>query len=389
MALLSVVSSSDSFPLISDPLYSKPLISEFSIITNELEFNNLKDDWDELWLRASNAELFQTFAYCWHSWQQIAKPAKRELYCLVARQGCTLTFVWPLVRYRQFWLSILRPLGPGAAEYSHPLLASDTYATLYCSLAWQLIHNSNIDIINIPFLRGGSPLDQIIAGASPVHADYDVSAVVEWQNYKDWESYYSSLSKNYSKSHSKNWRQIHRTKAVTFEIVEDKQRFTGIIDWLLEQKRQWAAETKGHKTGKWLLSDDYRQFLLCLAIDQDAIEPLIIYVLKIDDQIAAVKLAALNGKRTDWIIAAYDRTFAKLSPGMVLSEYCMRLAFSDRLKIDFGVGKEEGKLFWSHANLCRIVTYRFANSTWGYVGLKLWRVVVWGKDLFYRLLQRK
>src|SRR5690242_20406557 len=128
--------------------------TEIEIITSEGDFGDLCIEWDDLWRRSPGAGVFQTFSCCFYTWKYIAKPAKRKLFCIVARENGAAVFIWPLVKYRKAFWSIIRPLGPSAVEYTRPLVEESDKADYYASIAWQLLRTTcRADIINLPFTK--------------------------------------------------------------------------------------------------------------------------------------------------------------------------------------------------------------------------------------------
>jgi CelD/BcsL family acetyltransferase involved in cellulose biosynthesis len=91
--------------------------TEIEVITSEGDFRDLCTEWDDLWRRSPGASAVQTFSCCFYTWKYIAKPAKRKLFCIVARENGAAVFIWPLVKYRKAFWSIIRPLGPSAYEF--------------------------------------------------------------------------------------------------------------------------------------------------------------------------------------------------------------------------------------------------------------------------------
>jgi CelD/BcsL family acetyltransferase involved in cellulose biosynthesis len=76
------------------------------------------------------------------------------------------------------------------------------------------------------------------------------------------------------------------------------------------------------------------------------------------------------------IIAGFhsDPQFAKYSPGIVLDEFWMKIAFERRQDVDFGVGSERYKLFWSRNNKVDVASYHIPQTLVGNITTQLWHL---------------
>jgi CelD/BcsL family acetyltransferase involved in cellulose biosynthesis len=232
--------------------------TEIEIITSERDFGDLCTEWDDLWRRSPGASVFQTFSCCFYTWQYIAKPAKRKLFCIVARENGAAVFIWPLVKHRKAFWSVIRPLGPSAVEYTQPLAEGSDKANCYASIAWPLLRTTcEADIINLPFTKVDSHLYRITARHSACNVETDFAPYIKWQGDETWEDYYNSLSKGYRRVQNKKRRQLSEMGEVCFEILNDKSQFECVVLWIVEQKRKWGARVN---KGNW--SNNYRKYLV-------------------------------------------------------------------------------------------------------------------------------
>src|SRR5471032_601223 len=84
---------------------------QLKVITSPTEFFALQGEWDDLWSRA-NGRHHQAFTVCWLSWLRVSEPRGRKLRIILLRENGRLVAVWPLVSYRKFFWTVLRPLSP-------------------------------------------------------------------------------------------------------------------------------------------------------------------------------------------------------------------------------------------------------------------------------------
>lgn len=344
----------------------------FSLVTKEQEFLLLEDQWNNLWANNKNSSVFQSFNYCYHAWKSILKPLRRKLYCVIKRQNDQIVLIWPLIKYRKLLCSIVRPLGPVAAEYTDPLIDDSINSQQIVHQMWEFLRKSlRSDIINLPFVKCDSLLYQELLTLKTSDVDSDIAPYVSWIPQQTWDEYYKSLSSSYRKVQNKKKRQLMATGTVSFEVIEDKAQYNTLISWLLTEKRKWGNRV--NKKGAWIFSDRYKTFLINLSSDQLHIQPFVIYALKLNNIIIALQLAAVGKKHVNWMIAGFDADFSHSSPGIILNEYCLQWAHQHQLNCDFGAGAEENKLFWSKGQTRSLATLQIATSYWGRLALHGWK----------------
>ena len=341
-------------------------------ITTIDRLRQLEHEWNSLWTKVNGA-FFQTYSFCFHSWNEIAKHANRSLICIVIRKKGQLVLVWPLMRYRRALWSIAEPLGPRATEYTAPLVEDSDFSLSYVRLAWQfLVKTIKSDIISLPFIKTESPLYKILSEGAVTGIHSDAAPFVKWQGENDWKEYYRTLSSSYRKVQNKKRRQLSNSGDVIFDVVQDSSQAASLISWLMQEKRKWAKRV--NKKGKWVFCENYKNFLIKLASDKGCAQTIVIYLLKFDGRIIAAQLASLGSSHVDWMIAAFDDDYSRASPGILLNEHCLHWAFDRKLDCDFGPGTEENKMFWSKGNFAKTATCQVVITRWGKVAFAAWKV---------------
>src|SRR5262249_33507866 len=122
-----------------------------SLLRSAAELFALKAEWLDLWGRAPNSAFTQGPAWAEASWQAVSLPLGRRLLCVVGRTRGRLTMLWPLVSYRDRGLTIVRPLGPEAAEYSSMLIEPAPSAAARIGAAFRLLRReSGCDLLLAP-----------------------------------------------------------------------------------------------------------------------------------------------------------------------------------------------------------------------------------------------
>jgi len=347
----------------------------FETVSDSDALRRLKPEWDDLWRRSRAGRIAQSFEYCSAVWQTTARLDDCKPFCIVGRTQGRLISVWPLLTYRKLMRRFLRPLGATGAEYTDILIDDDIDGRACAEALWNFARsNCKADLIVLPFVPSGTHLNRILdSSISAAAVEQDVTFLTDVQGESNWESYYNSLSKSHRNKHRNLRKRLAELGELHFEVVwAGDPRCQKLVQWMLEQKRIWAGRTG--KRGKWLYSEEYRDLLVHLTRDSDAQPKRVIMSLTLDGEPIAVKIGAISKNLFELLIAGFDARLDKFSPGTRLDEYWVRWAIEQELRIDFGVGSEHYKRFWTRDNEVRVNSYLVPNSLMGLVELKARRL---------------
>lgn len=345
---------------------------DLELVSNPERFKALKPDWDALWLRCPDSGIFQSFDCCLKIWESIAEPAGRKQLCLAGWESGRLIAVWPLVIYRRLAWTFIRPLEANDAEFSDILIDESVDRRDWISAAWQVLETkSGSDVMVLPHV----PREAEVAGIlQPQDTSVDQYVVVPLKREKDWDSFYSSLSKSHRRDHAKARRRLGELGTIDCDVIgAGDRRIPDLVLWMLAQKRIWAERT--NKKGSWLYDDGFRDFLMRLLIDADAQAKCLIMSLTLNDAPIAVQIYAPGQNMLHALISGFDSRYQKYSPGILLSEYLVKWAMQHGLDCNLGLGAEQYKKFWSRNEVLEARTYHLAVSWWGKVALRArsWR----------------
>ncbi len=330
----------------------------------------LREEWDALWHR-SRGSYIQTSACALHSWDVLEADGGSQLFCLVGRDDVgMLAVVWPLVVHLRALWRVARQLGPLAAEFTAVLVADTDHADRQVAAAWAAaVDLVETDVIDLPFVKDDSPLARAVASQPHTRvSEHDVAPYAHLTEHPDWKTYTAGLSARHRKKHRAARRKLAAQGDIVFEVVEGPDtRTPALVSWMLTQKRVWS--TRSGKTGGWVFDDRYREVLTRLATDPNPAPPIVLFVLHLDGNPIAVKVAAVGRAHLDLIIAGYAPAHASHSPGTRLDEYWVPWAFARRLDVDFGAGGEHYKQFWSQGRTATTTRYMIPTRTWGRAGM--------------------
>ncbi|MGE0575937.1 hypothetical protein [Reyranella sp.] len=150
----------------------------------------LADEWKALARRCPGYLLSQTHRWAEVAWEMIAQPRRRKLAGVALRSAGQLVAVWPLITYRELGARIVRPLGSEATEYCVPLVEPGADCDAWLSALWQAAVR-HADIVMLPFLPTGSPLDVLLQREHLQRIATATSRAI-WVahgDYPDWKSY--------------------------------------------------------------------------------------------------------------------------------------------------------------------------------------------------------
>lgn len=328
--------------------------------------SNLSVEWNSLWARA-DGHYHESYTVCRHCWESIARVEGRELLCVTVWKDGRLVLAWPLVRHAQGPLRIIKPLTPCGGEANSVLVDPGADVSEVVHRAWTAISSTiHGDILNLPLIRVGSPLDQVVPKIAVNRSDRDAAPRARLGLESDWDSYRKAIgarSLKYMTRYRKRIMEMGNAEFFSIDPTESPDQATRLIDWMLIEKHRWTA--RAHKSHTWVDSLQYRNFLVRSITDTSEVLKYRIFAIMLNNEPVAVKLIAICSGHLEYVIGAYssDPQIAKFSPGLILDEDWMRMAFDLGFDVDFGTGQEPYKLAWSKGYAEPLQSYRIP-ITW-------------------------
>ncbi|QIE24803.1 GNAT family N-acetyltransferase [Caballeronia sp. SBC2] len=345
--------------------------SQVEIICDSERFRALRDEWDDLWVRASG-QYHESFLTCWQSWLDIAKPRGSKLRCIVARKDGRLVMVWPLARSTHAMWKILRPLGPEAADYTTILLEPGANARALTRQAWNAaLTLCGADVIQLPYFSSRTELHMLVSGERHhVFGDARQASVARLTAEADWSSFCRSLGTLSGKKPGALERRLAKQGTVNARLLtpDDVEENAKLVEWTLLRKREWASRVD--KRGAWLYSSRYRDFLVSLLNAQERKPIARLCLITVNGEPVATTIVGIGQSSIKGIITGFDERYAKFSPGQLVVEYMVKWAFDNHFDFDFGVGTESFKTYWSRDNTVTVASAQIAASAWGCVAFR-------------------
>jgi hypothetical protein len=254
------------------------------------------------------------------------------------------------------------PLGPETSEYSGVLVEAGPEADQRLLKGWNMLCRY-FDKITLPYVKMGSPLHRVIVANKFTPRSVQVWSTphVSWDGYQDWESYSRFLKQDFRAELRRKRRRLIEHGNLSSELVQDRDRFAFVLDWIFRLKTDWFART--NQTSVWRDTNIYKNFLIAVA-QTKAIKQIKVFTLKVNDEIIAARFCRISKLRVENVISTFDPAYGTYGPGQLLYEDILRWAFERRLDCDFRLGDQPYKQSWANST-SQATTYQFVNSMRG------------------------
>ena len=324
---------------------------EVYVATDSQCLQDLKDDWQRLYQAADQPYLSQSFEWNQCAWETSELPRGSRLHCIVARSSGRVSMIWPLVVARDHLWSIVRPLTGEGGEYTDALGDRTSDSGGIVQNVWRELHkSSHADIIDLPRVRADSLLYSSLDNA-PMATDEvritraEPAPYVAVAQYDNWDAYYRSLGRDLRNEQKRRVRRLAERGDLRFTMVTGGPEYQAGLEWLVSNKRRWLQANRlyaPHQNSAY-----YQSFLASVSEFENIKGKLSIATIAVDGKIIAAQLFIIDKFRIEAFVSTYDPEFATYSPGNLLREHCINLAFKLGVDYDFRVGTGEHKETWS------------------------------------------
>jgi CelD/BcsL family acetyltransferase involved in cellulose biosynthesis len=305
----------------------------------------LREDWDALADRCPGRYLSQSWRWAMAAWAAVAAPRDRKLHIVALRAADRLVAVWPLISFRTPRLQWVRPLSSESSEYTSPLVEPGQDAIERMARLLKAAARFG-DVLSLPHVRRDDAFTELL-GRHRWRAYEDDLASAPWvdrREYGQWSDYLATISTSRLAGLRRKRRRLEERGVVSFR-VEYPPLSEADIDRLFANKQQWMA--RHEISSAWLETLEYRAFLTALTAGADSRDGLTLFTLRLDGRAIAAQLNAVDGRRVEFLIGAFDEEWARYSPGSLLTEECLRWAFEHGFDYDFRIGAEPYKFGWT------------------------------------------
>jgi CelD/BcsL family acetyltransferase involved in cellulose biosynthesis len=310
----------------------------------------LKAEWDGLLAEATAGSEAMSFDYVVPAWGELSKVSSNRLAIVTVRRGGRLDCVWPLYISRVRFKSVARHPGCGAyEEYAGPLFRDGPGAAEVLRAALTAAKGL-ADLLQVYNVPEGSLAAQVLADDRAHGLRSSVSSpVISLKAFDDFESWVKTKSKNFRAALRNDRRRLQDVGVVEFREMVGPVDGARCVDWMFENKRQWARERK--ISHSWIHDDLGHAFFKALAVrtpqERPARPDTQFFALLLDDKIISAGIGLVSHDRIEYFMSAVDSAYNYYSPGnQFVMEYAT-VAIGMGLDYDFRITTDPYKLRWT------------------------------------------
>nr|WKF61336.1 hypothetical protein HUO10_005867 [Paraburkholderia busanensis] len=350
----------------------------YDVIDDEAAFLALQPEWDALWKHA-HGYYYQSFSFCWLAWKHVAKPHGRGLKCIICRQGADgpLLMIWPLATVRRSLWTYLMPLGPEGGDFTSVLVEDSPATGELVGGAWHTARRRcGADFIHLPYVRNTLELHRLVTQERHVlFADAHNAPAARLRGEPSWEGYCASLGTLFGKRPGSFANRLAKEGEVAVRVVDpaEESETASLIEWMFNCKRSWSDRVG--KRSAWLDSPEFECFLRKLIYSPEVPSMARLIVVTLNEAPVAGIVVSLGNPCASAIFAGYDPYFGRCCPGLIAVEQCVKWAYENGYDLDFGVGTERFKAYWSRDEATTAWTVQIVNSRWGWLAVRARRML--------------
>jgi CelD/BcsL family acetyltransferase involved in cellulose biosynthesis len=347
----------------------------YEVISDEAEFRALQPEWDALWARAQGY-CYQSFGFCWLAWKHVSQPHGRKLKCIVCREDGKLVMVWPLEAVKRSLWTYLVPLGPEGGDFTSVLVEANETTPALVAGAWDMARRRcGADFIHLPYVRERLDLYRLVTQERRIlftEAHNASAATLRGQG--NWDEYCQTLGTLFRKRPGGFAKKLAKEGTLAVRMLDpvDESETASIIKWMFQCKRAWSDRVG--KRSVWLDSPEFERFLCKLIYSGDVPSMGRLIVVTLDEAPVAALVVSTGNPWASAIISGFDPHYGKFCPGLIAIEHCVKWAFDKGYDLDFGVGTEDFKAYWSRGAATTAWTVQTINSHWGLAAIRARRM---------------
>jgi CelD/BcsL family acetyltransferase involved in cellulose biosynthesis len=311
---------------------------ELDVLSRLADIEALADEWDQLW-RRSSATPFQHPAWT-VPWLRHLR-AGTEVACVTVRRGARLVGIVPFVRLDASG-GIWQLAGAGISDYLGGVVEDANVES-----AWRVLERwthwlpRNASRIELDRLRSDDPLLRF----RPAHVDEETMRAescpaLSWPRRARFETVLPSAMRANVRYYR---RRLDRLGRVDIRAATRESLPTALASLFDLHGRRWAERGSSGV----LAADDVRRFHESSAPRLLDAGLLTVFTLAVDERIVATAYCLHDNACVYYYLGGFDPTVRHASPGTVLLEHAIRVAWErGATTFDFLRGRERYKYLW-------------------------------------------
>lgn len=316
---------------------------EISEVTSADELSALRDEWQELAVRAASSTPFQTWEWLSTWWEHYPSG---KLWILLARDGATLVGILPLVIARYYGLPLrrVRFMGAPLSDYQEmlalPERADECRDAFFAYIEKERRRWDLLDLADVRQESAFSSPGDVPGLRIETHFHRMCPYIPLADN---WEKFSSTLGKNLRANIGRRRRQLGRDFALEFDTATEETLPQAMEELFALHNGRWRRRAlRGALEGT-------RKQRFHHALSQKLLRRgwLRLHRLRLDGQTRAAFYCFESSGRVYYYLSGFDESLRKYSPGMVLMSQAVMDAMADKAReFDLLRGDETYKYEW-------------------------------------------
>ena len=290
-----------------------------AVISDVEALEDAAAEWVALERLADSSALFQTHAQItiWARSFLAGTAGGRRLHIALVREAGAIRLIVPVTVTTTAGIRVGRIAGCPIAQYSELLGAPEADLPACFSMALKALRRTGLDLLQLDGVREGSALWRAIAPFHLAPIDPRVAPFADLSHSPDHDAFVRKRSKNLLHGLRNRRKQIERTGALRFDLLEGGQEARAALAEAIQLKREWLVQRGAISTA--FLEPITTGCLLELA--QSCPGALVMRML-IDEQPAAIRFGFEHAGTYFAYMSAYDTRLAQYAPGKLLLDFC-------------------------------------------------------------------
>lgn len=257
-------------------------------------------------------------------------PARLRVVTLRARGS--LVGLWPLVVTRRGPVRVVSRMGGDLQPYDGVLCGGGLDPVWVAAAAWSEVEAwSGVDVVHCDAIRADAPLARV-ADLARWSRPRDVARELDLQPWASGDAYQGALSRNRRRSLRRTWNQLQSRGALRFDRVEELEARRAAVTAAVDFKRAWLAG-QGALSRALAPASPFADTLQACASDPRLLGRVEVFCLRVGDQIAAVEIGFVDGRRYRSFLGAFAPDFARAGVGVHLTVQVIRWCLDQGLGV--------------------------------------------------------
>ncbi len=311
---------------------------DFSLITERSRFDELEDEWNDLFERAGRpAQVFQTFNWNWHWANHYLSGAPGgidglKLSIVTGRRDGKLIMIWPLVAERVRGITQIFWMGEPVSQYGDVLIDAvpDTMAVLRAGWAFLAAHAKG-DIVRLRRVRSEAAVAPLMREIGAHIADQQKAPYLDLASAPSYAKYEERYSSHTRRNRRRLTRRLEELGPMVFERYTGGPEASALAVKALELKSEWLR----HRGLVSHAISDARmaRFFADAAAGNAKSTNCIVSALRSNGEPAALEVSFTCKGRLALHVIVYSLKFEKSGAGVILMEKSLREGYDADISV--------------------------------------------------------